>query len=265
MSHRASRFGRRGGGADDHTVPDHDLDDEGGGAIRELIVTFVLAVGLAFLLQQFLVKPYRIPSGSMENTLRCKDRVLVDRLSYRFHDPRRFDVVVFHPPAGVGEGGAIDPSVVSGLDGVPADFNDGAGRLKPADTTYIKRIIGMPGEDVVVKDHRAYVDGKRLEEPFLHPIIIAAGQEAAAEFGPVHVPKGAYLALGDNRTHSADGRSFGWLPRDFIIGRAFSVYWPPRRFGGLPEKDSGRTAEVDSNCLEAGSAATPDGGTASRG
>src|SRR5262245_34034239 len=127
-----------------------DDDDHRGGTLRELVITFALAIGIAFLLQQFLVKPYRIPSASMENTLRCRDRVLVDRISYRFHDPKRYDVVVFHPPAGVGDDGEISKAVVAGSDGVSADFGKDPDDSTPADTTYIKRLIGMPGDKVRV-------------------------------------------------------------------------------------------------------------------
>src|SRR5688572_30009819 len=88
-------------------------DDEERGTILEVVVTIGAALLLAFFVQQFLVKPFKIPSGSMENTLRCGDRVLVDRVSFRFSDPDRGDVVVFNPPAGLGEGGRPDPSVVA--------------------------------------------------------------------------------------------------------------------------------------------------------
>src|SRR3954468_18126200 len=90
-----------------------DEDDDERGTILEVVITIGAALVLAFLVQQFLVKPFKIPSGSMENTLKCGDRVLVDRLSYRFSDPKRGDVVVFNPPAGVDASGKPDPSTVA--------------------------------------------------------------------------------------------------------------------------------------------------------
>lgn len=235
-------------------------EDEGRGTILEVIITIGAALLLAFLVQQFLVKPFKIPSGSMENTLKCGDRVLVDRITYRFHDPHRKDVVVFNPPAGIGEDGKPDPTIVAGEDGMARRANDGTRKVVPADTNYIKRVIGLPGDKVQVKHHKAYINGKKLNEPYLHPL--AKGSSFAgdglADWGPATVPKGTYLMLGDHRDNSADGRRFGFLPRDFIVGKAFMVYWPLQRFGGLPHKDPGGKAAsaADPNCLEN---AVPDG------
>lgn len=250
--------------------PDHEEwhgepEDEEHGTLLEVVVTIGAALLLAFLVQQFLVKPFKIPSGSMENTLRCGDRVLVDRLSYRFGDPKRGDVVVFHPPAGIGEGGRPDPSIVADTEAgtAPRRGADGTLPTTEADTNYIKRIIAVGGDKVEVKDHHAYIDGKKVKEPYLRPLEEVAGIDASgrrADWGPRTVPKGAYLMLGDHRDNSADGRVFGWVPREFIVGKAFMVYWPPKRFGGLPDKDPGGpdSRKADPNCLEGG---VPDGQT----
>lgn len=244
--------------------PTHDLpaaepwheepEDEGRGTVLEVVLTIAAALLLAFLVQEFLVKPFKIPSGSMENTLRCGDRVLVDRLSYRFGDPERGDVAVFNPPAGIGEGGRPDPSVVADESDAARVAPDGTRTATEADTNYIKRIVGLPGETVEVKDHRAIVDGKRLEEPYLRPVERIEGFDVGgrADWGPKEVPKGTYLMLGDHRDNSADGRVFGFVPEEFLVGKAFMVYWPPKRFGGLPDRDPGgaRATQADPNCLE---------------
>jgi signal peptidase I len=246
---------------DDETAALDDPRDEGRGTILEVIITIGAALLLAFLVQQFLVKPFKIPSGSMENTLKCGDRVLVDRLSYRFHDPRRTDVVVFNPPAGIGSNGKPDPSIVAGEDGMARRATDGTRSVVPASTNYIKRVIGLPGDRVQVKANLAYINGTKLNEPYLHPLPTSDGiDDGLANWGPATVPKGTYLMLGDHRDNSADGRRFGFLPRNFIVGKAFMVYWPLSRFGGLPKRDPGGKAAsaADPNCLES---AVPTGQT----
>ena len=231
-----------------------DPEDEERGTLLEVIITIGAALLLAFLVQQFLVKPFKIPSGSMENTLRCGDRVLVDRLSYRFSDPSRGDILVFNPPAGIGEGGRPDPSIVADETSAARASEDGTKSVEPADTNYIKRLVGMPGDKVEVKGHRAYINGKKLSEPYLRPIEEIEGVDSGsrANWGPRTVPKGTYLMLGDHRDNSADGRVFGFVPEEFVVGKAFMVYWPPKRFGGLPEKDAGGpdATKADPKCLE---------------
>ena len=235
----------------DQQDDESEYDEDEPGTFREVVVTIIAALVLAYVVQGFLVKPYRIPSGSMENTLHCSDRVLVDRVSYHLGEPKRLDVVVFHPPAGVDENGRPDPTQI-------ADGNSQAGRdrsgnrvLTKADVNYIKRIVGMPGDRVEVHSHHAVVNGKKIDEPYLHPLP-RDQVTSESEYGPVTVPKGTYLMLGDHRDNSADGRFFGFVPREFVIGKAFFVYWPPKRIGGLPDRDPGGAAasRPDPNCLE---------------
>jgi signal peptidase I len=232
----------------------HEPEEEERGTLLEVVITIGAALLLAFLVQQYLVKPFKIPSGSMENTLHCGDRVLVDRITYRFKDPARKDIVVFNPPAGIGEGGRPDPSIVADETTAARTEKDGTRTDTAADTNYIKRIIGLPGDTVEVKDHHANVNGAKLKEPYLRPLEEVAGisDGTRSDWGPKEVPKGAYLMLGDHRDNSADGRVFGFVPRDFIVGKAFMVYWPPKRFGGLPDKDPGgvKATQADPNCLE---------------
>lgn len=169
----------------------------------EWIVVVVGAVVVALLVKTFLVQAFRIPSESMDPTLQVGDRVLVNKLSYRLHDVNRGDVVVFTRPGNLPEG--------------PDQPDD-----------LIKRVVGLPGETVQAKDGKVYVDGRPLDEPYL-----PAGTRTENLENPVKVPAGEVLVLGDNRSNSADGRVFGPIPEDTIIGRAFVIVWPLSRFGGL--------------------------------
>jgi signal peptidase I len=204
---------------------------------------------IALVVRTVAFEPFNIPSGSMVPTLLVGDYLFVSKFSYGysryslpfglplfsgriflpFSDlPQRGDVAVFKLPT--------DPS-----------------------TDYIKRIVGLPGDKVEVKGHEAYVDGKKLDEPYLRPIESVEGiDDGRSNWGPKTVPKDTYLMLGDHRDNSADGRVFGFVPEDFIVGKAFMVYWPPKRFGGLPEKDPGgaEATKADPKCLEG---AVPEG------
>lgn len=247
---------------DDDPRP-HDPDNEDHGTFKEVVVTILAALVLAYLVQGYLVKPFRIPSGSMENTLHCGDRVLVNRLGMHFGVPERGDVIVFHPPADVDERGNPDPETVASGGGpnVPRE-KDGTRTFTKADVNYIKRVIGEPGDTVEVRKHRAYVNGKQLEEPYLHPLPKGDLVTSQSEYGPIKVPKGTYFMMGDHRQNSADSREFGVVPRDFVIGGAFMVYWPPKRIGALPDRDPGgpEASQPDENCIESVPNQGPDAG-----
>lgn len=212
--------------------PDPESGNEPG-ALREIVVTVVIALVIAFLVQAFLVKPFQIPSESMENTIQVRDRVLADRVSYRFADPQRGDIVVFHPPA-ANVNGTIDDARVAGVE-AGAGFFEPGDAPEPATSYYIKRIIGLPGDRIDVRRHHAFVNGKRLSEPYVH--VDGEAVDGLANVSNLRVPKGRYLMLGDHRDCSGDGRVFGFIPRSFIVGKAFMVYWPPKRFGGIPKRD----------------------------
>ena len=176
--------------------------------LLEYAVLAIVAVSVALLIQAFLVKPYRIPSPSMEDTLLVGDRVLVDRISWRFSEPKRGDIVVFHPPAG--------------------------------GTVLIKRIIGLPGETVSLGGGSVYINGQKLNEPYVR--MVNGKPEPSDPFSnglpwslqqPYKVPAGSYVLMGDNRTHSGDSRAIGPIARGQFVGRAFARYWPPGRIGGL--------------------------------
>ena len=181
--------------------------------IVELAGILVAAVALWWLGNGYFVKPYRIPSASMEPTLQSGDRVLVARFIYRFHDPRRGDVIVFHPP-GNGQRAIL-------------------GSKTEASVYFIKRIIGLPGETVEGrKGHVEICSAPNvgchvLKEPYL-----PAG-DTTTNFGPTTVPQGQYFMMGDNRAVSDDSRFWGTLPRANIIGEAFATYWPLDRLRTL--------------------------------
>jgi signal peptidase I len=179
----------------------------------ELVLILACAFGLWYVVNGWVVKPYRIPSASMEPTLMVGDRVLVSRFIYRFHPPHRFDIVVFHPP---GTGDLAEKGVNT-----------------EASVTYIKRVIGLPGETVIVKPHSVTVCAHGtsgchvLDESFL-PSGTVEGTT-----GTYVVPQGDYFMMGDNRGDSQDSRSWGPLPRSYIIGEAFATYWPVNRIRTL--------------------------------
>ena len=175
-------------------------------------VTIVGAILIVLALKEWVVNPYRIPSSSMEPTLHCarpgpgcqahfSDRVLACRICLDFSSPSRGDIIVFRtPPKAVqkcGEGG-----------------------------TFVKRLVGMPGETVDEKQGYIYIDGRKLNEPYIKP-----NYRDTLTQGPWHVPEGQYFFMGDNRAQSCDSRQWGPVPRGNLIGTVFFVYWPPNRIG----------------------------------
>ena len=183
--------------------------------LRTLIdwtLTITLAVVGVLVFQAEIAKPYKIPSASMEPTLHCgkpadgcrsrvSDRVIANRIVYRFHAPERGDIIVFHAPARV-----------------KAACN--------ASGAFVKRIVGLPGEQVSMQDGHVLINGVRLREPYLAPAY--RGRESGEW---PRSPRGGYFVLGDNRAMSCDSRRWGVVPRESIIGRADIRYWPPNRAG----------------------------------
>jgi signal peptidase I len=193
--------------------------------VLETAVTLAVALAIAWLAQAFVVKPYRVPTPSMVPTLLPGDRVLADRLSLDFGDPHRYQIVVFHPPHctdGNSDGMGVCTSPQLGL-------RDGL-----AGTTFIKRVIGLPGETVWSQGGKIWVQdpGKpkfSLDEPYVNDHQEIAGRALTK----VAIPKGYYLLMGDNRGISDDSRDWGLEPRNGIIGVARARYWPIRRIGSL--------------------------------
>jgi len=174
--------------------------------------------------QAWIVKPYQIPSESMEPTLDVGQRVLVNRFLYHFKDPEIGDIVVFHPPAGA------DGSPRCGVQpkaGEPCSQPTEA----RSDQNFIKRIVAGPGDTLAVKEGHPVVNGvEQKDEPFINP---CGGGGACDMPRTITIPADHYFMMGDNRGASDDSRFWGPVPRDWIIGEAFATYWPPNRIGGL--------------------------------
>jgi signal peptidase I len=181
--------------------------------IVDWLVTITAAIVVVLIFEAAVAKPYRIPSSSMEPTLHCAqpaqgcrgtsdDRVIALRLAYDFESPSRGQMVVFKTPAAASKCGGRDGG-----------------------TTFVKRLIGLPGEDVQERDGFISVNGKPLDEPY----VTAADRDH--ESGTWHVPKGRYFFLGDNRSDSCDSRVWGTVPRADLIGPVIFRYWPLGRIG----------------------------------
>jgi signal peptidase I len=195
------------------------------GFLKELPALIVIAFVLALLIKSFLVQAFFIPSESMLPTLKPGDRVLVNKVVYHIHPPRRGDVIVFENP---------HPGAQPHRNWIGAFFHwitEGLGVSTPENEDFIKRVIGLPGDTVEERPNGdIYVNGHRLVEPYLK------GPKDVRPQGlpPVHVPKGELYVLGDNRTNSNDSRfGLGFIPMDKVVGKAFVIIWPPSRFGGL--------------------------------
>ncbi len=183
------------------SVRDSD-NNRGSRAIRSL-VEFVVVLAIAFALVFGFVKPvvadsFYVDSGSMEPTLHgCKgcnnDRVLVNKLAYGLSDVERGDIVLFDSPLVVGD-------------------------------VLIKRVVGLPGDTLEIRNGKLYLNGEPQKEPYLHP-----DARYSPPFGPVTVPEGHFFAMGDNRTGSTDSRSYGPVPEENLIGEAEVRFWPPGR------------------------------------
>ncbi len=164
--------------------------------------TLGLSLMLALGLRHFVVEPRYIPSESMLPTLQVNDHLMVDKVTYRFQDPVRGDIVVFMPTD---------------------ELQEQNPRFR---TAFIKRVIGLPGDTIEVRDGQVFVNDQTLQEDY-----IAAPPDYT--WGPETVPNAAYLVLGDNRNNSFDSHFWGYVPRENIIGRAVVRFWPPDRVGTL--------------------------------
>ena len=186
-------------------------------ALRNIIEWVVVvggAVLVAVLIRSFLFQTFWIPSPSMATTLVKNDRVVVNKLSYRLHDPRRGDIVVFHRP----------PSEYT----ASSNIND-----------LIKRVIGLEGERVSIIDGSVRIDGVALDEPYTHGLQTVDQGCSTGEMQALFtaegylVPEGHVFVLGDNRVNSGDGRCLSSVDEDLIVGRAFLKIWPPGSIGSL--------------------------------
>jgi signal peptidase I len=174
------------------------------------LVTIVGAILIVLAIKQWVINPYRIPSSSMEPTLHCaepaagceasfSDRVLACRFCYRLWSPKRGDIIVFNTPP-------------------QAERECGSGGV------FVKRLIGLPGETWSERAGYVYIDGKRLDEPYVKP-----DRRDGETHGPVEIPPGHFFMMGDNRSGSCDSRRWGTVERGELIGKVIATYWPPSR------------------------------------
>jgi len=194
----------------------------------ELAVIVGTAVLIAIGVQAFVIKPYKIPSGSMEPTLHVNQRILVDRIGTHFGNPQVGDIIVFHPPASYTEGCAnSDEGAATGSPDAKACDVVGA---KESSETFVKRVVGVGGDRISIAGGHVIRNGVREQDAY---IATCAGAGACDFRGTITVPKGDYFMMGDNRGESDDSRFWGPIPRKWIIGQAFFTYWPPDRLGFL--------------------------------
>ena len=187
----------------------------------EIALFVAVAAGFVLVLHFFVVEVRWIPSGSMLDQLHVHDRVAVSKLSYRLHEPRRGDIVVFEPP-----GQPPDPPRALPVR-LLRSIGEGLALVRPSSDDYIKRVIGLPGEVVEGRRGHVYVNGRLLVEPYLDPGM------TTSDFPPTPVPEGALWLMGDNRPNSSDSRVFGPVSRSAVVGRAVVRIWPPLRVSFL--------------------------------
>jgi signal peptidase I len=158
-------------------------------------IVVAIALGVAFVVRGFVLAHFYVEGSSMYSTLETGDRVFVNKMSYRLHDPNRGDVVVLHQVSGASE------------------------------RDLIKRVVALPGETVEMTNCTVYVDGRVLNEPYLDPDVVQPGN-CGSDFAPVTVPDDQVFVMGDNRGGSQDSRAIGTISEDDLVGRAFVVFWP---------------------------------------
>ncbi len=196
-----------------------------GRGLLEFALTLAVALGLAFCVQAYAVKPYRIPSRSMEPTLHEGDRVLVNRFSHRLGvEPNVGQVVVFNPPTGA--------DLMPARCGVAAADQSPCPRPTPQSSsqTFIKRVVGVGGDRIAVRAGHVLRNGAVEADPYIAPCANGQGCDLPR---PITVPAGYVFLMGDNRGNSDDSRFWGPVPLAWVIGQAVSIYWPPGRVGTL--------------------------------
>lgn len=185
---------------------------KGKAILREILEVVLPALVLFLVLRAFIVEARYVPSPSMRPTIIEWDRFLVEKVSYRFREPKRGDIVVFHPTE---EANALANE---------EQLRRGEHQVKLDD--FIKRIIGLPGETIEITAGKVWVNGEPLPEEYISP-----DRRPIYEFGPVTIGEDEYFVLGDNRNQSWDSHYWGFLPRKNIVGRAFWRFWPLKRMG----------------------------------
>jgi signal peptidase I len=195
----------------------------------EFVVIVGLALGLAVGIQAYIVKPYRIPTGSMLPTLHINQRVLVDKIGNDFSSPQIGNIYVFHPPKNWAAGCA-NPNEGENQEGQYNAKPCAVAQPQPSSETFIKRVVGLPGDRISVRDGHVILNGIRERDPYINP----CGDSGACTFpGTITIPANEYFMMGDNRGDSDDSRFWGPVRKSWLIGRAFFTYWPPDRIGTL--------------------------------
>ncbi|OCL27057.1 signal peptidase I [Orenia metallireducens] len=164
---------------------------------KEYLQSIIVALLISFFIITFVVQAFYIPSGSMLPTLKPGDRIFANKFIYRFREPKRQEIIVFKWP--------VNPK-----------------------RRFIKRLIGLPGDEVKIVEGQVYINDKPLEEDYTL-------ERSYTDFPEVKVPKGHYFMLGDNRNNSEDSRFWGFVPRKNILGKAFVIFWPLDRMGLIRE------------------------------
>jgi signal peptidase I len=203
-----------------------DDGNERGGLLsffRELPGLILVAFVLALLIKTFLVQAFFIPSASMVPTLEIGDRVLVNKLVYDFGEPQRFDIIVFEDPN-------AQPGPDRGFfEGIWDWLTEGLGFASAQEQDFIKRVIGLPGDELEIKEGHVFINGERIREP---PLV----QLDVSTYGPITVEPDKVFVMGDNRANSSDSRSLlSQIPYEKIVGKAFVLLWPPSRLEWLSD------------------------------
>jgi signal peptidase I len=186
------------GAPEDAEVPPNEVPARRSSGTRiflDWVLVVAIALGVAFVVRGFVLAHFYVEGSSMYSTLETGDRVFVNKLSYRLHDPNRGDVVVLHQVTGASE------------------------------RDLIKRVIALPGETVEMTNCTVLVDDRVLNEPYLDPAVVTPGN-CGGDFEPVLVPEGQVFVMGDNRAGSQDSRAIGTVRQSDLVGRAFVVFWP---------------------------------------
>ncbi len=168
--------------------------------IWEVAQVLVLALSIFLFVYLLIMQPHKIKGASMEPNFHDNEFLLTDKLSYRFGEPKRGDIIVFKAP----------PKYIE---------------------EYIKRIMAIPGDRVEIINNELFINEEPVEESFLPQDTITSPGQFLPEGKLITVPENSYFVMGDNRSHSLDSRSFGFVPKEKITGKAWFVYWPPQQFG----------------------------------
>ncbi len=175
-------------------------------AIREIVETILFTLLIYVLVRNFLFENYRVVGRSMEPTLENDQFLVVNKLDYRLREPQRGDIIVFRDP-------------------------------RNEERKLIKRVIGLPGESIEIRDSQVLVDGQPLEETYVRSV-------PRYSQPLLQIPPGYYYVLGDNRNNSSDSHSWGTLPESQIVGKAWVSYWPPSLWGVIPHEGYGELSAV---------------------